>query len=59
MTEQRNERPEDPGHPEQRDAETVETPESRMTGEGAPAPDERAKDGADGPEFAPTNAGGE
>ncbi|MFJ5228533.1 TIGR03557 family F420-dependent LLM class oxidoreductase [Kitasatospora sp. NPDC088391] len=32
----------------------VETPEARMTGEGAPAPDERAKGPADGPEFAPT-----
>ncbi|RKE17347.1 TIGR03557 family F420-dependent LLM class oxidoreductase [Streptomyces sp. TLI_171] len=40
-----------PAHP------PVETPEARMTGEGAPAPDERAKGPADGPEFAPTEPG--
>ncbi|MFE2350226.1 TIGR03557 family F420-dependent LLM class oxidoreductase [Kitasatospora cineracea] len=35
----------------------LETPEARMTAEGAPAPDERAKDAGDGPEFAPTDPG--
>ncbi|GLW55468.1 LLM class F420-dependent oxidoreductase [Kitasatospora phosalacinea] len=35
----------------------LETPEARMTGEGAPAPDESTKDAGDGPEFAPTDPG--
>ncbi|MCC9305766.1 hypothetical protein LN042_01355 [Kitasatospora sp. RB6PN24] len=38
--------------PEHPDARPVETPESRMTGEGGPPPDEREKDRANGPEFA-------
>ncbi|WP_181442170.1 hypothetical protein [Streptomyces tateyamensis] len=39
-------------NPEHQDAEPVETPESRMTGEGGPPPTEEQKDRSDGPEFA-------
>ncbi|WP_354637972.1 hypothetical protein [Kitasatospora camelliae] len=34
----------------------TETPESRMTGEGGPPPDEREKTAADDPAFAVTDA---
>ncbi|MFF9644979.1 hypothetical protein [Kitasatospora aureofaciens] len=53
MSTMRNQVPEDP--PEQ-----VETPESRMTGEGSPPPEhEEEKGPQDGPEFEVTEPGGE